>query len=155
MENVSHITFELADRIAAAVGGTISHSRQSASAYVEVAVESEFDANGEATDWAVYCIRISDHEARSYNRAGNYSIGVGATPRGDTNFNVRAEWVGEEVEREIEIEDVDDEGNDITRTTTEIDIEHHFEFDAAAMNDAVVAAVAAVDRFKARFLKEQ
>jgi len=63
-----YVSGELAARLRARrLAAQIGYSGQSCSAYVEVEV-GEDDA---------YCVRVSDHEARSYNRAGDFTISLG------------------------------------------------------------------------------
>lgn len=122
----------IADEIARRIGGAAKPSNQSASFYVVASAAFETDDDYESED---YCVRVSDHEARSYNREGDYRICVAPQMQGDPHQFVRAWWAnesGEETSRP---------GDGAT-----------FHFDAEAAAEAVDEAVGAFERFKADFI---
>lgn len=82
----------IADEIARRIGGRAKASNQSASFYVEASAEFETDDDYESED---YCVRVSDHEARSYNRQGDYRICVAPQMQGDPHQFLRAWWADE------------------------------------------------------------
>lgn len=144
IQNISDICYEIASRIAEGTGGVRNRSAISASQYVDVTLYDDDDET--IGTWSA---RISDHEARSYNRIGSFNIGVGRLGSDDHEW-VRAAWVTEEVDREEEIDDVDDNGTWIKRTITVTDEETRFEYDADDIDAAVAAAIAAFEAWKER-----
>lgn len=144
IQNISDICYEIASRIAEVTGGERNRSAISASQYVDVTLYDDDDET--IGTWSA---RISDHEARSYNRIGSFNIGVGRLGSDDHEW-VRAAWVTEEVDREEEIDDVDDNGTWIKRTITVTDEETRFEYDADDIDAAVAAAIAAFEAWKER-----
>lgn len=144
IQNISDICYEIASRIAEGTGGVRNRSAISASQYVDVTLYDDDDET--IGTWSA---RISDHEARSYNRIGSFNIGVGRLGSDDHEW-VRAAWVTETVDREEEIDDVDDNGTWIKRTITVTDEETRFEYDADDIDAAVAAAIAAFEAWKER-----
>lgn len=144
IQNISDICYEIASRIAEGTGGVRNRSAISASQYVDVTLYDDDDET--IGTWSA---RISDHEARSYNRIGSFNIGVGRLGSDDHEW-IRAAWVTEEVDREEEIDDVDDNGTWIKRTITVTDEETRFEYDADDIDAAVAAAIAAFEAWKER-----
>lgn len=123
MESISDLTYEIAAKIAAKIGGKVSMSNQSASVYVTADL-------GEG-EWVC---RISDHEAMSYNRIGDFNIQVGSRQCHNAQIYVPADYIEEEIERE----DIDSFGDPVKYTHTE----NNFEYDVGAMNDAILSAIA-------------
>jgi len=144
IQNISDICYEIASRIAEGTGGVRNRSAISASQYVDVTLYDDDDET--IGTWSA---RISDHEARSYNRIGSFNIGVGRLGSDDHEW-IRAAWVTETVDREEEIDDVDDNGSWIKRTITVTDEETRFEYDADDIDAAVAAAIAAFAAWKER-----
>lgn len=144
IQNISDICYEIASRIAEGTGGVRNRSAISASQYVDVTLYDDDDET--IGTWSA---RISDHEARSYNRIGSFNIGVGRLGSDDHEW-IRAAWVTETVDREEEIDDVDDNGTWIKRTITVTDEETRFEYDADDIDAAVAAAIAAFEAWKER-----
>lgn len=129
--NTPDLCRDIAEKIADRIGGLVNRSNQSSSVYVDASVE--IDDGDDSLD---FCIRVSDHEARSYNRSGNYAICVAPHMAGDCDAFVRAEWIAEEFEMDC------GDGETVT------DVRDAFRFDADAARDAVEMAVAAFDAFK-------
>jgi len=144
IQNISDICYEIASRIAEGTGGVRNRSAISASQYVDVTLYDDDDET--IGTWSA---RISDHEARSYNRIGSFNIGVGRLGSDDHEW-IRAAWVTETVDREEEIDDVDDNGSWIKRTITVTDEETRFEYDADDIDAAVAAAIAGFAAWKER-----
>jgi len=122
--NIPDLCSDIADHIAVRIGGRVARSSQSASYYVSAQIDDERE----------FVVRVSDHEARSYNRAGDYAIHVGETMDGDCHALVRAEWAREEFEM------------DAGDGETIVDARDVFRFDSAAAAEAVEMAVAAFAR---------
>ena len=95
IQNISDICYEIASRIAEGTGGVRNRSAISASQYVDLTLYDDDDET--IGTWSA---RISDHEARSYNRIGSFNIGVGRLGSDDHEW-VRAAWVTEEARENI------------------------------------------------------
>jgi hypothetical protein len=129
---------ELAARIQAKHGrrAGIGYSNKSCSTYVDV---------------DDICIRISDHDAMSYNRAGDFAIGLGAGRDDHASINVTAIY---EIADYAAV-DFDDDGEPTEfevigyRETDTPDDDAEFlgyRVDPIAFDAAIAAALAYVDR---------
>jgi len=143
----SDLTFDMADRIAAALKTAgiamveTGLSNRSCSAYVTFA----------GADDSEHCIRISDHEARSYNRDGDFRIGIGSNGDDHVSVDLRACF-----ERSI-VKAVawDKYGEPVEYETAGCEPCHEDDDDAEfahweADEDAIVGAVAAAVEFASR-----
>lgn len=102
----TEITSEIAHEVAKALRGAgwsvaVNYSGQSASRYLDA-------THGEAT----FCARISDHEARSYNRTGDFNISIAGVD-GDTHEIVSVADMEDEDDGEYYGSEVD--ADEITR----------------------------------------
>lgn len=129
--NTPNLCRDIAEKIADRIGGRVNLSNQSSSVYVDASLE--IDGGDDSLD---FCVRVSDHEARSYNRSGDYEICVAPEMGGYCNDFVRAEWIAEECEMD---------GGDGETVTYVRDV---FSFDDDAAREAVDMAVAAFEAFK-------
>lgn len=128
-DSLSDLTYDLRERIVAALGQVVwsdeitvqaTSSSQSPSQYIEVGFFRGDDCSDD------FVIRISDHEARSYNRTGHFNISVGQCDA-DTHVVLAATIIE------------DDDGDYLATEADEADVDH-----------IVAESVAAVRRFHAR-----
>lgn len=130
---------ELAARIAAkSMSARIGYSNQSCSRYVDIDLEDE-----------TICVRVSDHEAMSYNRTGNYNIGL---IRDRKYFDASA-YVSVTAIYSVTEYTFDDDGEVITGDTYFIENgdEDEAEFEGFKVDiDSLVAAIDSAEAFLIR-----